>query len=113
MPAENSPRRITIINVPYNYHFKDRSAVICYRETGEYMVKGEIADHATSSGYAIEGWASDSKTRTTKGKTSRRKSVKPAVDAGANNRTDAGMVGTGVPTSDSSGIRSPVGESSE
>lgn len=103
MPAENPPRWITIIKAPFDYYWPDRSAVTCFRETGEFFEKAEICDYAVANGYALEGRDSSSRTRSRKGKTSRRKSAKPKTDAGPDKANDAGMGGTGVAADDRAG----------
>lgn len=114
MPADNRPRRITIIKAPYDYYFKDRSAVICFRETGEVLVKAEIADHATNNGYAIEGWGSDSKTRTRKGKSpARPKRATTKADADADVRQDARVGRTDLAADDRAGAGQPLASAAD
>lgn len=105
MPADSPPRRITIIKVPYNYEWPGRSAVSCIRETGEVLVKAEMADHAVANGYAIEGWSS---LPATKGKTRRRTSARKKADAGTLTGPNTGMGRAGVAADDSAGARQPV-----
>jgi hypothetical protein len=98
MPA--GPRRITI-HAPFNFE-RSRSSVTFYSATGEFFVPGDAADFAIANGYATEGWARGSTTRTSKGGTRRkkatgqRKSVKAKADAGTDTGSDAGMGGTAV-----------------
>jgi hypothetical protein len=97
MPATKPPRRITLLKVPYNYEWPGRNAVTCTREPGEYLWKAEMADDAVAKGYAIEGWAADSTTRSSKGRSQRRRSsVTPKPDAATDMGSDAGMGGTAV-----------------
>jgi hypothetical protein len=87
MPQDHRPRWITITKVPYDYRWPDRSAMTSFSMPGEYFVKAELADHAVTKGYATEGKATDSPTRSRKGKTSGKKATKatktakPAADA--------------------------------
>jgi hypothetical protein len=79
-------RWITIIKAPFDYRWPDRSAITAFSETGEHMVKDEIADFAVRSGYAIEGKA-DPSVRSTKGKRPRRRArtaanAKPGASVG-------------------------------
>lgn len=116
MPADNPPRRITLIKVPYNYEWPGRRAVSCYRQTGEFLVKAEVADDAIGKGYALPGWASDKKAhtagkRTAKSRaTSPAKSAKPAANAATDNRTDDDVAGTDVPAPDRPDVRGAVDE---
>lgn len=85
MPANAKPRWITFHKVPYN-HPHSRSAVVCYSETGEFLVPARVADRAVAKGYATEGKAPDSTTRSVKGgpkrpTTRRPKRAKPLGDA--------------------------------
>lgn len=102
MPADNPPRKITIVKAPFDFEHS-RLSVTQYSATGEFLVPGRVADFAVAKGYATEGWASDSTTRTAKSgprrrkvATSKGKSAKPASHAAAVERSDAGMDGTGV-----------------
>lgn len=46
-------RRVQLLKAPYNHHWKHASAVTCWRETGVYLVKDEVADEMIAKGYAI------------------------------------------------------------
>jgi hypothetical protein len=117
MPTHQPPRRITIHKVPYNFE-RSRASVTCYSKVGEYLVPAEVADDATAQGYATEGWASDSRTRTTKGGPRRRrapssgtsaaKSATTAANAATDNRSDAGMGGTHLAADDRASAGQPV-----
>jgi hypothetical protein len=101
MPADNPPRRITITRAPFDFEHS-RTSVTHYSATGEFLVPAKVADYAVGRGYATEGWASDSATRTVKSGPRRRKATTPAkkrtanADAGADTGSDAGMGGTSV-----------------
>lgn len=96
MPAQDPPRRITITAAPFDFEHS-RTSVTQYSATGEFLVPARVADYAVAKGYATEGWASDSTTRTGKSgprrkrATGRRKSAKPAGDAAPVNRSEHGM----------------------
>lgn len=87
-------RRITVHTVPFDYRWPDRSALTAFTEPGEYFVKDEVADFATAKGYATEGRAKGSTTRSVKGKVpkaaKRRKTVADAqaADDGRDDRLD-------------------------
>ena len=104
MPADNPPRRITLINVPYNYEFT-RTSVAVWRKPGEYLVKAEVADHAVANGYAIDGWAARGRVAGKEAAkpraTSRRKSATPKADAGTDIRSHQGVGGTDLAADDS------------
>ena len=116
MPRQ-PPRRITIHKVPYNFE-RTRASVTCYSGTGEFLVPAEVADDATAKGYATEGWASDSRTRTSKGGPRRRrapssgtsaaKSATTATNAATDTGSDAGMGGAHLATDDRAGAGQPV-----
>lgn len=124
MPADNPPRWITIIKVPYNYEFS-RTSVACYREPGEYMVKAEVADHAVANGYAIDGRSAKSTARSIKSgppakkrapakkATAAARSATAAGDAATDKRSDDGMAGTHVPAADRADVRSAVDQAPE
>lgn len=110
MPADAKPRWITLLKAPYNF-YHSRGAVSCIRETGEHMVPAALADDAVNRGYATEGRAKDSTTRSRKGKSPRkRKSATAKADAGTNLGSDAGMGGTGVSTPHRPGVRQPLAD---
>lgn len=118
-PAHQPPRRITLHKAPYNFEHS-RSSVTCYSEPGEFLVPARVADDAVAKGYATEGWAGDSMTRTSKGggrrkkrATSQRKSATAKPDAGAVLGSDDGMGGTGVPAPDRPGLGQPLADSAE
>lgn len=109
MPADNPPRWITIRKVPYDYRFKDRSAMICYSEPGEYMVKGEVADDAVVKGYASEGKADGSEAKSRKGKSPRkRKAVKLAPDAATDTGSNDSLGGSDLAAHDSASAGQPL-----
>lgn len=87
------PRWITVTKAPFDYRWPDRSAITAFTANGEFLVKDEVADFAVKRGYATEGKANGSKTRSTKGKTRRRARAKvrpdvPAADNGQDARVD-------------------------
>lgn len=88
-------RWITIIPaaVPFDYRWPDRTALTAFTAPGEYLVKDEVADYAVGRGFATEGKAKGSTTRSTKGGTRRRRSSKPRADATAANHRRAAPVG--------------------
>jgi hypothetical protein len=96
MPAADPPRRITITRVPFDFEHS-RISVQQFTATGEFLLPARVADYAVARGYATEGWASDSKTRTSKGGPRRRKATTAAkartakADAGADIQSDTGM----------------------
>jgi len=118
MPADSPPRRITIHKVPYDF-YHSRTAVTCYSEPGEFLVPAKVADDAVAKGYATEGWARDSKTRTSKGgpkrkhTTRRAKSAKPKADAATNTRSKPGMGGAAVAAAHRAVTGRPVAPAAE
>ncbi len=121
MPADNPPRRITITRVPFDFEHS-RTSVTHYSATGEFLVPGRVADFAVSRGYATEGWAGDSVTRTVKGgprrrkrATSPRKSVKPASDAktGTDAAADDGMGRADISAAHRAVAGQPLADSAE
>ncbi len=98
------PRWITITKVPFDYRWPDRSAITAFTLPGEHHVKDEVADFAVARGYATEGRAEDSTTRSSKGgrkavgtrkrkSTAAKKTATAAIDGATPNlRPDAGMV---------------------
>lgn len=78
-------RWITVLT-PFDYRWPDRTAITAFTQTGEHMVKDEIADYATKKGYAIEGKI-DATARSVKGgkgkrvRTRRRKGPSTAANA--------------------------------
>lgn len=104
MPADNPPKRICITRVPYNYSWPGRSAVTVFRETGEYLVKAEVADHAVANGYAIPVPPRSQP---------RRKKAIAKADAGADSRSDAGVAGEGLAADDRAHVRGAMGEGAE
>ena len=101
MPAGSPPRRVTLNKVPFDF-YRSRSSVTCYSQAGEYLMPADAANEAVAKGYATEGWAKDSTTRTNKGgprrkkATSPRKPATPRGDAATDMGSDAGMGGTPV-----------------
>lgn len=119
MPADNPPRRVTITKAPFNFEHS-RISVTHYSANGEFLVPGKVADFIVAKGYGHEGWASDSTTRTTKGgprrrkgATSRRKSVKPSVDAGTDTSTDVRVGRADISAAHRAVAGQPVADSAE
>jgi hypothetical protein len=78
------PRWITITKAPFDYRWPTVTAMTHFSMNGEFFVKDEVADFAISKGYATEGKASGSTTKSVKGKATKpRKSAKPKSDAKA------------------------------
>jgi hypothetical protein len=119
MPANDPPRRITITKAPFDFEHS-RTSVTHYSATGEFLVPARVADFAVARGFATEGWASDSSTRTAKGGPRRRKratraggSAKPAADARSHARSDDAMGRTGVAAAHRAVAGQPVADSAE
>jgi hypothetical protein len=121
MPANDSPRRITLHKAPFDF-YHSRSSVTCYSQTGEFLVPARVADAAVSQGYATEGWARDSRTRTSKSGPARKRATSPAkrampkADAATtttDNGTDAGLAGEGLSADDRAGVRGAVDQAAE
>lgn len=99
--------------VPFDYRWPDRTAITAFTIAGEHFVKDEVADFAISQGFATEGKAEDSTTRSTKGKTTRRSSAKkaakePAVAATADNGPIDGVAEPHLPDDDRAADRRAV-----
>lgn len=108
MPADAKPRWITLHKAPYDF-YHSRGAVSCIRETGEHLVPAAMADDAVNRGYATEGKAKGSTTRSTKGKSPRkRKGAKAKADAAANPGSNASLAGTNLATDDRAPVRRAV-----
>ncbi len=80
--------------VPFDYRWPDASAITAFTKPGEEYVKDEIADYAVGKGFATEGKAKGSTTRSRKGKATR--AAKPAIvapdGAAPNLRSDPRLV---------------------
>ena len=63
--AKKSDSRWITVTAPFNYAWPGRSAVTHFHTPGEYRVKNEVADFATTNGYANGGKAEDQGTGTT------------------------------------------------
>lgn len=67
----------------FDYRWPGRNAVTEFNTPGEFMVKDEVADFAIAKGFATEGKAEGSTTRSVKGKTRRRRAAKVAEKGAA------------------------------
>ena len=80
--------------VPFDYKWPTATAITAFTAGGEHFVKDEVADFAIGKGYATEGKAKGSTTKSTKGKTTRRKARNTNANAktpdnGSDDRVDA------------------------
>jgi hypothetical protein len=110
-------RWITITKVPFDYKWPNATAYTHFKTLGEELVKDEVADFAVSKGYATEGKAADSTTKSKKSgpkATTRRRSAKTARDvAPANNKRVNLVDGTSVAGDDRLDARPSVDEAAE
>lgn len=110
-------RWITVTK-PFNFSFS-RSAALHFAEHPQFpfpreeYVKDEVADFAVARGYATEGKARGSATKSRKGKTASPKRARTTRNAPSANRRSVASVGSAdVPTADSAGDGSGVDQAS-
>jgi hypothetical protein len=107
------------VHKAFDYRFPDRSAILHFAEHPQYpfpreeYVKDEIAEFAIKRGYATEGKASGSTTKSRKGKTERPKRARTAGNASTANRRPNARVGSAdVPAAGGAGDGNGVDQAS-